>query len=60
MWAELFMANQMPLLAELDLFMTNLAAYREALASGDRETLCGLLREGREMKAAADRKDDET
>jgi len=59
MWAELFMANQAPLLEELDLFMENLSAYRGALANGDREALRGLLRDGREMKAAADRKDDD-
>ena len=57
MWTALFMANQVPLLHELDLLMKNLAAYRTALAEGDRETLRALLREGRELKAEADRRE---
>ena len=59
MWTELFMANRQPLLMELDLLMENLSAYREALANGDEEGLCALLRQGREQKALSDRKDDD-
>ena len=57
MWTALFMANQAPLLHELDLLMEHLAAYRAALAEGDPEALRALLKEGRELKAEADRRE---
>ena len=59
MWTELFLANQAPLLQEIDLLVENLSAYRAALAEGNREALLALLREGRERKEASDRKDDD-
>lgn len=53
MWTELFMDNRSNLLQQLDLFINNLTEYRDALSAGDAETLCALLRDGREKKAAA-------
>lgn len=50
MWTELFMANSENLLSELDLLIASLNQYREAIATGDNDTLCRLLREGREAK----------
>ena len=50
MWTELFMANSENLLSELDLLIASLNQYREAIATGDDNTLCRLLREGREAK----------
>ena len=46
MWTELF-------LDDADYLIENLTAYSDALKSGDAERVRALLREGREMKAAA-------
>ncbi len=54
MWAELFLDNREPLLFELDLYIENLIAYRQAIAEGDREALEALLEEGRRKKEAVD------
>ena len=54
MWAELFVENRDCLLSELDFFMASLAAYREAIASEDREALEMLLDEGRKRKEEVD------
>ena len=50
MWTELFLDNKAPLLDELDKFIKSLQQYREALAQGDADRLCALLREGRVAK----------
>lgn len=50
MWTELFLENRENLLAELDLLIGSLNQYREAMAAGDADTLCRLLREGRIAK----------
>lgn len=50
MWTELFLENSENLLAELDLLINSLTQYREAIASSSSDTLCSLLREGREAK----------
>lgn len=50
MWTELFLANSENLLTELDLLIGSLHQYREAIAAGDADTLCRLLREGRIAK----------
>ena len=50
MWTELFFDNKEALLPEIANLVENLAAYRDALANDDRETMCRLLREGREVK----------
>lgn len=50
MWTELFLYNEEPLLTELDILIESLSEYRKAIADGDRETLEGLLRDGRQRK----------
>lgn len=52
MWTELFLENSDSLLSELDELLTHLHQYRDAIAEGDAERLCALLREGREAKEA--------
>lgn len=59
MWTELFDLNRGPLLAELNQLIDHLCQYRDALASGDNETMQNLLREGRERKEIADHKGDQ-
>lgn len=54
MWTELFLDNAEYLGNELDWLIGALQAYRDAIAAGDGETLCRLLREGRERKEAID------
>lgn len=54
MWAELFLENRDNLLFELDTYLENLTAYREALADSDRETLTQLLQQGRDRKQEVD------
>lgn len=54
MWSELFDLNREPLLFELDSIIKSLTEYRDALADGNREELCRLLRDGRLKKEAID------
>ncbi len=54
MWADLFMGNREPLLAEIDSLVNRLQDYRDALAKGDEEGLTALLKEGRETWEAID------
>ena len=54
MWTELFLDNAEHLGFELDCLIRSLQEYRDALAAGDAQTLCRLLREGRERKEAID------
>ena len=54
MWTELFLDNADHLGFELDRFIQSLQEYRDAIAAGDAETLCRLLKEGRERKEAID------
>lgn len=54
MWTQLFLDNRDHLLYELDTIMENLRAYRDALASGDRQELVRLLAEGRDIKEEVD------
>ena len=54
MWAELFLENRENLLFELDYYINSLAAYREAIASGSRESLITLLEEGKRCKEEVD------
>ena len=53
MWTELFLDDADYLVKELDILIENLTAYSQALKSGDAERVRALLREGRELKAAA-------
>lgn len=50
MWTELFLKNQDPLVREIDEIILHLKEYRDAIANGDEDRLCTLLREGRERK----------
>lgn len=52
MWTELFFDNREALLPEINGLIDRLAAYRDALASEDRDAMKRLLREGREIKEA--------
>lgn len=56
MWTELFLYNEEPLLEELDILIGSLTEYRNAIADGDRETLEGLLRDGRMRKEELEEK----
>ena len=50
MWTELFLENRDNLLSELDIFMSELERYRDALVSEDADALTKLLAEGSERK----------
>ena len=54
MWSELFLENKEPLLFEIDQIVKSLAEYRDAIASGDKEELISLLRDGRIAKEKVD------
>ena len=54
MWAELFLENRENVLKELDVLLSSLAAYRDAVAAQDRGTLTALLLEGKKRKEAVD------
>ncbi len=55
MWTELFLDNADHLGFELDCLIHSLEEYRDAIAEGDADTLCRLLKEGRERKEAIDK-----
>lgn len=54
MWAELFLDNRENVLFELDTYLENLQAYRDAIAAGDEQTLIRLLEEGKKRKEEVD------
>ena len=54
MWSELFFENKEPLLYEIDTIISSLTEYRDALASGDREKMKSILRDGRIAKEEID------
>ena len=54
MWAELFLENRDNTLFELDTYIQNLSAYRDAIANNDLETLTALLEEGKRRKEEVD------
>lgn len=54
MWAELFLDNKENVLFELDTYLNNLKAYRDAIASDDRDTLVLLLEAGKRRKEEVD------
>ena len=54
MWTDLFLENREPLLFEIDHIIKSLSEYRDAIAQGDGETLCSLLRDGRVAKEKVD------
>lgn len=54
MWTELFLENRTALLDELDIFMDNLSAYRDAIADRDAVALKKLLADGKKCKEDID------
>ena len=50
MWTELFLANREHLLSELNMLITSLGEYRDAIVADDADTLQRLLRDGRIAK----------
>ncbi len=54
MWAELFLENKENVLSELDCYLTNLQAYRAAIAADDRDALIDLLEDGKRRKEEVD------
>ena len=54
MWTELFLANREHLLSELNMLITSLGEYRDAILANDAETLQRLLRDGRIAKEETD------
>ena len=54
MWGELFMENKDCLLTELDIYLANLQAYRDAIAEDDLPRLTQLLEEGKQRKEEVD------
>ena len=50
MWTPLFMMNKDALVSEIDHIIEHLQEYRDAIGSGDRESLHELLKKGRELK----------
>ncbi|MCD8067038.1 MAG: prephenate dehydrogenase/arogenate dehydrogenase family protein [Oscillospiraceae bacterium] len=54
MWAELFLENGDNLLRELDCIIASLGSYRDAISSGDAETLRTLLADGAARKKEID------
>lgn len=54
MWTELFLENAENLCDEIDILIDNLQKYSKAIKEGDADTLCDLLRDGREKKAIID------
>ncbi len=54
MWTELFLENPRYLAAEIDLIIEHLREYSQAIKSGDKDKLFGLLKDGREKKELSD------
>ncbi len=54
MWGELFMENKDFVLSELDVYLKNLQAYRDAVAKDDLPRLIQLLEEGKKRKEEVD------
>lgn len=54
MWAELFLSNTDNILFELDSYIKNLEAYKDAIIHNDEDRLISLLDEGRKRKEEVD------
>ena len=54
MWSELFLENRENILFELETYIENLTAYRDAIANNDSEMLTALLEEGKRCKEEVD------
>ena len=56
MWSELFMMNREPLLRQMDVFMKEMAEFRDMLDRGDTEGMRAKMRLSTERRALFDRK----
>lgn len=54
MWTELFLDNKDNLIFELDNIINELQKYSDAMKNNDAQTLCQLLKDGKEAKEKAD------
>jgi prephenate dehydrogenase len=54
MWTELFLENKDALVNELDIFIKNVAEYRDAISNNDADTLRKLLADGKHCKEEID------
>jgi len=54
MWTELFIENKDALVNELNIFIGNVSAYRDAIQNEDAKTLHDLLAEGKQCKIEID------
>ncbi|MEG1361062.1 MAG: prephenate dehydrogenase [Lachnospiraceae bacterium] len=54
MWTELFLCNPQFLTEEIEELIQHLEEYKQAIQTQDKETLCTLLREGKERKMTID------
>ena len=54
MWTGLLLENRDNLVKELDGYISELSKFRNALSDNDPDTLCALLKEGRELKERID------
>nr|MDD6336589.1 prephenate dehydrogenase/arogenate dehydrogenase family protein [bacterium] len=54
MWTELFLDNADFLVEEINILLQNLTDLRDAIATGNADALCALLRDGRQRKEKAD------
>ena len=54
MWAELMLENRDYMLEEMDVLLSNLQAYRDAMAENDFPRLRSLLQEGKQIKEEVD------
>ena len=55
MWSELFLMNKEPLLRQMDMFLKELALFRDMLATGDREGMREKMRISTQRRALFDR-----
>ncbi len=58
MWTQLYMANRVYILAELEGLIDNLSVYRDCLKNGDAEGLSEALKEGRLIRETIKRGND--
>lgn len=54
MWSELFLSNRENILNELNIYISNLTRYRDAIEANDSDLLTKLLDEGRRKKEEVD------
>ena len=56
MWSELFLMNREPLLRQMDVFLKEMAGFRQMLESGDTEGMRAKMRLSTERRALFDKK----